>query len=52
MWRRFGGEVEFLVVYVREAHAIDSFVPRGGGEDPILLDPTSYEQRQKVASDS
>lgn len=49
MWRTHGNEVQFLVVYVREAHALDSFLPKGGKEDPILEDPATLAERQEVA---
>jgi hypothetical protein len=38
------------VVYVREAHALDGFLPRGGGFDPIVEDPRTSAERQRVAS--
>ncbi len=49
MWRNHGQDVQFLVVYVREAHALDSYLPKGGDEDPILEDPTTLAERQDVA---
>jgi hypothetical protein len=41
--------VEFFVVYVREAHALDSSWPMGGDGDPIVEDPRSLLERQQVA---
>ena len=49
MWSFYGERVEFLVVYVREAHALDSYLPKGGGDDPIVEDPTSLTERQQLA---
>ena len=49
MWLDYGDDVEFFVVYIREAHAIDSFLPKGGGEDPVLEDPTTLDERRAVA---
>lgn len=37
------------MVYIREAHAIDSFLPKGGDGDPIVLDPRSLDERRAVA---
>lgn len=37
------------MVYIREAHALDSFLPKGGGEEPIVEDPISLRERQEVA---
>ena len=37
------------MVYIREAHALDSFLPRGGGDDPVVEDPTTLEERQELA---
>ena len=49
MWREYGDQVQFFVVYIREAHALDSFLPKGGGDDPILEDPTTLAERRTVA---
>lgn len=39
--------MQFLVVYIREAHALDGPSPLGGGGMPIVEDPlTTYERRQ------
>ena len=40
--------MQFYVVYIREAHAIDSYLPKGGGADPIVEDPTTLEERREV----
>jgi hypothetical protein len=36
-------------VYIREAHALDSRSPAGGNGNPIVLDPTTKEERHEVA---
>lgn len=37
------------MVYIREAHAIDSRSPMGGGGNPIVEDPKTLEERNAVA---
>ena len=37
-------------MYVREAHAIDSSWPMGGGRHPIVEDPVTQEERNGVAA--
>lgn len=37
-------------MYVREAHALDSRMPSGGGANPILEDPRTLAERSEVAS--
>ena len=37
------------MVYIREAHAIDSRSPMGGGIHPILEDPRTDAERREVA---
>lgn len=37
------------MVYIREAHAIDSSSPLGGNGMPIVEDPKSWKERQVVA---
>jgi len=37
------------VIYIREAHAIDSRSPLGGGGMPIVEDPISLAERKGVA---
>ena len=49
IWGDYSDEVEFYVVYIREAHAIDSSSPLGGGGMPIFEDPVSLEERRGVA---
>lgn len=58
MWEEHGDEVQFFVVYIREAHAIDSVVPLGlaedpglgGGENPLIEDPVEFGERAEVAA--
>jgi hypothetical protein len=42
--------VQFYVVYIREAHALDSRSPSGGGANPILEDPRTLAERRAVAN--
>ncbi|MFT7669182.1 MAG: hypothetical protein ACI8X5_001882 [Planctomycetota bacterium] len=57
MWETYKGDVQFYVVYIREAHAIDSAVPLGGGEsgefgpssNPVMEDPVTYGERRAAA---
>ena len=41
--------MQFYVVYIREAHALDSRMPSGGGANPILEDPVTLAERRGVA---
>jgi hypothetical protein len=50
LWKTYGEEVAFFVVYIREAHAIDSQAPMGGRGMPIVEDPLTLEERRAVAS--
>lgn len=58
MWETYDGDVDFYVIYIREAHAIDSAVPLGGAEDgdlggganPILEDPVTLDERRAAAA--
>ena len=50
MWTAYGDDVEFFVVYIREAHALDSSWPMGGGNMPIVEDPETLEERKQVAA--
>jgi hypothetical protein len=45
----YGDKVQFYVVYIREAHALDSRQPSGGGSNPVLEDPRTLLERRKVA---
>ncbi len=50
MWKEYGDQVEFIVVYLREAHALDGRSPLGGDDGmPIVEDPISLLERQAVA---
>lgn len=49
MWETYGKQVQFLVVYIREAHAIDGRSPLRGPEYPIVEEPTTLEERCDVA---
>ncbi len=46
MYARYGQEVEFVVVYIREAHAMDSRLPMTFGN---IEDPVTYEERRTMA---
>ena len=48
MYEQYGDEIEFFIVYIREAHAIDSPVPNLQG--PLLEDPISFIERASTAS--
>ena len=49
LWRDHSDEVQFYVVYIREAHALDSAAPMGGGSAPLVEDPRTIEERRQVA---
>ena len=50
MRKEYGEKVEFVVVYIREAHALDGASPRGvGGDQPIVEEPLTFEERLGVA---
>ena len=49
MWKTWGDDVQFFVVYIREAHALDSPSPLGGGSMPIIEDPLNLLERRDVA---
>jgi len=49
MWEDYSKDVEFFVVYIREAHALDSRSPMGGGGMPIVEDPLTLLERKQVA---
>jgi len=50
--------VQFFVVYIREAHALDSVVPLGGGPsgpsggsgNPVMEDPVTFQERHSAAA--
>lgn len=47
MYEEFGKDVQFFVVYIREAHPIDG---RSPGRNHTVEDPISTEERKDVAS--
>jgi hypothetical protein len=49
LWAEYGDEVQFFVVYIREAHAIDSPVPLTGESAPKVEDPMHLGERRAVA---
>jgi len=51
MAERFKGQVEFLLVYVREAHPTDGWqVPRNKKENVLLESAKTYEQKEEHAT--
>ena len=49
MWETYGNDVQFLVVYIKEAHAVDSRSPLGGDGMPMVEDPITLDERKEVA---
>ncbi len=50
LYHRYGDQVEFLVVYIREAHPDDGWISEGNQEQGIhVYDPTTEEERTEVA---
>ena len=50
MWKTYGDDVQFLVVYLREAHALDGPSPLSTEDGmPIVEDPVTLAERQAVA---
>ncbi len=50
MYRRYGKDVEFLVVYIREAHPTDGWQVRQNEREEILFaQPTTFKDRTAVA---
>src|SRR5262245_34095766 len=49
MHATWGDRVDFYVVYIREAHALDSRSPSGGGVHPVVEDPRTLPERRQVA---
>ncbi len=46
----YGEKVEFLVVYITEAHALDGASPKGGADgSPIVEEPTTLAERREIA---
>ncbi len=46
----YGETVEFLVVYITEAHAVDGANPKGGEDgSPIVEEPATLGERRAIA---
>ena len=46
----YGTKVEFLVVYITEAHALDGASPKGGADgSPLVEEPTTLQERRAIA---
>ena len=45
----YGEKVEFLVVYITEAHALDGASPISGNGAPIVEEPTTLAERRTIA---
>lgn len=43
--------MQFFVVYIKEAHAIDSPRPKSGPNDPIVQEPVNWKERSKLAQE-
>jgi len=51
MAKKYGKDIEFLLVYVREAHPTDGWqVPRNEKEGVLLESAKSYEQKEEHAT--
>lgn len=50
LWETHGGAVDFVLVYIREAHPEDGWVITSNREEDIAyMDPTSFEEREEIA---
>ena len=49
MFQKHHKDVQFFVVYIKEAHAIDSTRPTGGKDHPIVQEPINWKERSKLA---
>ena len=50
LFHEYGDRVEFLVVYIREAHPDDGWISEGNlAQDIHVYDPTTGEERAEVA---
>jgi hypothetical protein len=48
--KAYGKQVDFLVVYIAEAHALDGERPMGGERgSPVVEEPETLEERKAVA---
>ena len=50
MYLDYGDRVQFLLVYIREAHPLDGSAPLGGNGMPIVEDPATQSERDAVCS--
>lgn len=51
MYRRFGDQVAFFVIYIREAHPTDEWLVESNERDNVLYaQPTTLKERTGVAS--
>ena len=51
MWERYRGRVDFVVVYIREAHPEEGWVIQmNRDQDIVINDPTTDAQRSDVAA--
>jgi len=48
--KQYGKQVEFLTVYIREAHALDGAMPTDRPDSPIVEEPVTAEERKEVAT--
>ena len=50
MYAKYGDDVQFLVVYIREAHPTDGWqVPQNVREEILFVQPTKIDDRRQVA---
>lgn len=49
LFETYGDDVQFFVVYIREAHALDSRAPMASASTPLVEDPLHLEERRAVA---
>ena len=50
MYERYGDEVQFFMVYIREAHAADNKWPSPIADEETIYNPRSMYERRAVAS--
>jgi hypothetical protein len=46
----YASRVQFLFVYIREAHAVDGRTPMPSADQPLVEEPTTLEERNAVAT--
>ena len=49
MEREYGKQVEFLMIYIHEAHAVDGTAPMSRGRGPVIEEPITFEERKGIA---